>query len=136
MAVRQALRAYAGGGSAGGERPRRIEKYSSPRSPKTAPASGRIHIVPTADGVPGAPSVGAVVKNARRSLRPIQEPRLDALVDRRIVHHPFRSVAESRVATGIAPEVSPTGKRQSGPLLHGIQQHPMVDGTAPIPLIE
>src|SRR6266850_3797917 len=119
-----------------GDRTRGIEKYSVARSSQATTASGCVHIVPTADGVPGGPPVGAVAEDARRSLRPVQEPRLDALVDRWIVHHPFRSVAEPCVATGIAPEVAPAGKRQTGPLLHGIEQHPMVDGTAPIALIE
>src|SRR6266567_3152297 len=114
------------------DRTRRIEEDSVARSAQAAAASGGVDIVPTADGVPGCPSVGAIVQDARRSLRPVQEPRLDALVDRRIVHHPFRSVAEPRVATGITPEVAPAGKRQSGPLLHGIEQHPMVDGTVQI----
>src|SRR6266481_974795 len=97
---------------AGGDWTRRVEKNSIARSAEPAATSSGIHIVPTADGVTGGPAVGAVVKDARRALRPIQEPRLNAFVDRRIVHHPFRSVAESRVATRIAPEVSPTGKRQ------------------------
>src|SRR4030088_3557093 len=127
-AVTDGLKAYSGGGFGRGDRTWWIEKYSVPRSSQTAAACGRIHVVPTADAVPGAPSVGAIVKNPRRSFRPIQEPCLDALVDRRIVHHPFRSVAEPRVATGIAPEIAPSGKRQSGPLLHGIEQSPMVDG--------
>src|SRR6266699_383391 len=118
------------------DRTRRIEEDSVARSAQAAAASGGVDIVPTADGVPGGPSVGAIVKDARRALRPVQEPRLDALVDRGIVHHPFRSVAEAGVTAGIAPEVAATGKRQSGPLLHGIEQHPVVDGAAPITLVE
>src|SRR5258708_6552207 len=114
------------------DRTRRIEEDAVARSTHAAAASGGIDIVPTADSVAGSPAIGAVVKNSRRSLRPVQEPRLDALVDRGIVHHPFRGVAEAGVAAGIAPEVTATGKRQSGPLLHGIEQHPMVDGAAPI----
>src|SRR6266436_6278040 len=118
-----------------GDRTRGIEKYSVARSSQAAAASGCIHIVPTANGVPGGPSVGAIVKNSLRALRPVQEAGLNALIDRRIVHHPFRSVAEPGVAAGIAPEIAPAGKRQSGPLLHGIKQHPMVDGAAPIALV-
>src|SRR5260370_1109355 len=49
-----------------------------------------------------------------------------------MVDYPFRSVAEPRVATGIAPEVAPSSKRQCGPLLHGIQQHPMVYGAVQV----
>src|SRR5258708_4146841 len=113
----------------GSDRTRRIEEDSIARSSEPATARSGIHIVPTADGVSGGPAIGAIVKNPRCPLRPIQEPGLDALVDRRIVHHPFWSVAEPRVATGIAPEVAPGGKRQSGPLLQGIEQHPMIDGT-------
>src|SRR6266850_1830880 len=90
-----------------GDRTRGIEEDSIARSSQAAAASGCIHIVPTADGVPGGPPVGAVVEDALRSLRPVQEPRLDTLVDRWVVHHPFRSVAEPRVATGIAPEIAP-----------------------------
>src|SRR5260370_38363403 len=36
----------------------------------------------------------------------------------------------------MAPGVPPAGKRQRGPLLDGIEQHPMVDGTAAIALVE
>src|SRR6266850_932827 len=90
-----------------GDRTRGIEEDSVARSSQAAAASRSIHIVPTADGVPGGPSVGAVVEDARCSLRPVQEPRLDTLVNRWVVHQPFRSVAEPRVATGIAPEITP-----------------------------
>src|SRR6202040_2647584 len=113
----------------------RIEEDSVTWSAQAPAASGGVHIVPTADGVPGGPSVGAIVKNSGRSLRPIQEPGLDALVNRRVVHHPLRSVAEAGVATRIAPEVAATSKRQRGPLLHGIEQYPMVDGAAPIAFV-
>src|SRR6266850_1421701 len=135
-AVANGLHTYPRSGLRRGDRTRGIKKYSIARSSQAAAASRSIHIVPTADGVPGGPSVGAVVEDARCSLRPVQEPRLDTLVNRWVVHQPFRSVAEPRVATGIAPEVAPAGKRQTGPLLHGIEQHPMVDGAAPIALIE
>src|SRR6266403_4925054 len=64
-----------------GDRTRGIEKYSVARSSQAAAASRSIHIVPTADGVPGGPSVGAVVEDARCSLRPVQEPRLDTLIN-------------------------------------------------------
>src|SRR5260370_17142074 len=94
-----------------------------------AGGGGGLHFVESADGVPRSPSVGAIVKNSGRSLRPIQEPGLDALVNRRIVHHPFWRVAESGVATCIAPQVAATRKRKKGPLLHGIKQHPMTDTT-------
>ncbi len=136
-AVTNGLQTNPGSRLRGGDRTRRIEEDSVARPPEAATAGGRIHIVPTADGVTGGPSVGAIVKDAGRSLCPVQETRLNALIDRRIVHHPFWSVAEARVATGIAPEVaSVTSERQSRPLLHGIQQYPMVDGTAPVAFIE
>src|SRR5260370_34482147 len=118
------------------DRPRGVQEDAVTRSAQAPAATSRIHIVPTADSVPGGPAVGAVVKDAGRSLRPVQEARLDALVDRGIVQHPFRSVAQAGVAAGIAPEVAPAGKRQRGPLLDGIEQHPMVDGTAAIALVE
>jgi len=135
-AVADGLQTYSWGGFAGGDGTRRIEEYSITRPSEAVAAICGIHIVPTANGVPGGPSVRAVVQEARRSLRPIQEPRLDALVDRRIVDHPLRSVTESGVATRITPEVAPTDKRQGRPLFHGIQQHPVVNGTAPVPFIE
>ena len=128
-AVTNGLQTDPGSGLRRSDRSWRIKENAITRSSQAAATSGGIHIVPTADGVAGGPAVGAIVKNSRRSLRPIQEPRLDALVDRRIVHHPFRSIAESGVATGIAPQVTSSGKRQSGPLLQGIEEYPMVDGT-------
>src|SRR5258707_604939 len=82
-------------------------------------ARGGIVLVQTADGVPGGPAVGAVVKDAGGALRPVQEARLNALVDGGIVDHPFRSVAEAGVATGVAPEVAAGGEGESGPLLDG-----------------
>jgi len=127
-AVADGLKPYPRCGLAGGDWTRRVEENSITRSAEPAATSGGIHIVPTADSVTGGPSIGAVVKDSRRALRPIQESSLDALVDRRIVHHPLRSVAESGVATCIAPEIA-MGKRQRGPLLQGIEQHPMVDRT-------
>src|SRR5258708_709718 len=117
-AVPNGLQTNPGSGLRGSDRTRRIEKDSVARSAHAAAASGGIDIVPTADSVAGSPAIGAVVKDSRRSLRPVQESRLDALIDRRIIHHPFRSIAEPRGATGITPEVAPTGKRQTGPLLH------------------
>jgi len=178
-AVTNGLKPNPRSGLAGGNRTRRIEEDTVARSAEPATASGGVHIVPTADSISGGPSVSAVVKDSRSTLRPIQETRLDALVDGRIVHHPFRSVAEPAVATGVAPEVTmgkgalrpiqetrldalvdrrivhhpfrsvaepavatgvapevTMGKGQRGPLLHGIKQHPMVDGAAPIALVE
>src|SRR6266851_2367025 len=128
-ALTNGLQSDSGGRFSGANGARRIQEYSIARSAQASAARGGIHIVPTADGIACGPAVGAIVQNAGGSLGPIQEPRLDALVDGGIIHHPFRSVAESRVATGIAPEVACAGKGQSGPLLHGIEQHPMVDGT-------
>src|SRR5229473_3562779 len=135
-AVTNGLKTNPRSGLRGSDWARGVEEDSVTGSAQAAAASGGIHIVPTADGIPGSPSVGAVVQDSRRSLRPVQEPCLDAFVDRWIVHHPFRSVAETGVATGVAPEVAPTGKRQRWPLLHRIEQHPMVDGAAPIALVE
>ena len=96
---------------------RRIEEDAVAGSSEAPAASGGIDIVPTADGVSGGPAVGAIIEDAGGALGPVQEAGMDALVDGGIVHKPFRSVAESGVATGIAPEVATTGKRQSGPLL-------------------
>src|ERR1700716_4118935 len=98
-------------GFAGGDRTWRVEKNSITRSAEPAATGDGIHIVPTADRVSCGPAIGAVIKDTRRALRPIQEPRLDALVNRRIVHHPLRSIAEPGVATGIAPEIA-VGKRE------------------------
>src|SRR5260370_5603536 len=95
-AVAEGLQTNPGSGLRGSDGPWRIEKDSVARSAHAAAASGGVHVVPTADGVSGGPSVGAIVKNSRRSLRPVQESRLDALIDRRIVHHPFGSIAEPR----------------------------------------
>src|SRR5258708_1868878 len=127
--VPNGLQTNPGSGLRGSDRTRRIEEDAVARSAHAAAASGGVHVVPTADGVSGGPSVGAIVKDARRSLRPVQETGLDALVDWRIIHHPFRSIAETRVAAGIAPAVAPTGKRQTRPLLRGIEQRPLVDCT-------
>src|SRR5437879_6021461 len=119
----------------GSDGSRRIEENSVAWSAHAPAATSRIHIVPTADRVPSSPAVRAIVKDAGGALRPIQEARLDTLVDRWIVHHPLRSVARPRIATGVAPEVASTGKRQYRPLLYGIEQHPMVDGTATVALV-
>ena len=128
-AVANGLQTNPGSGLRGSDRTRRVEEDAVARSAHAAAASGGIDIVPTADGVSGGPAVGAVVKDAGGALRPVQEARLDALVDGRIVDHPFRSVAEAGVATGIAPEVAASGEGESGPLLDGIEQDPVVDGT-------
>src|SRR4029077_10193595 len=71
-AVADGLQTYSWGGFAGGDGTRRIKEDSVARPTHTAAASGGIHIVPPADGVPGGPSVRAVVQEACRSLRPIQ----------------------------------------------------------------
>src|ERR1700752_102264 len=76
-------------GLARGDRSWRIQEDSIARSAQAAAASRDVHVVPTADGVPGSPPVRAIVENPRCALRPVQEPYLDALVDRRIIHHPF-----------------------------------------------
>src|SRR6266478_1544868 len=119
-----------------GDGSRRIEEDAVAGSAEAAAASGGIDIVPTADGVSVSPAVGAVVEDAGGALRPVQEAGLDALVDGGIVHKPFRSVAEPRVATRVAPEVATTGKRQSGPLFQGIEQHPMIDRAPFVTLVE
>src|SRR5882724_8341430 len=110
-AVADGLHADPGSGLRRADRTRRVQEDSVARPSQAAAASRGIHIVPTADGVPGGPSVGAVVKNPRRSLRPVQEAGLNALIDRRIVHQPFRSIAEPGVAAGIAPEIAPGYRR-------------------------
>jgi len=68
-----ALRRYPGADSVEAIGPGDREIFR-PRSSQTTAAGGRIHVVQTANAVPGAPSVGAIVKNPRRSLRPIQDP--------------------------------------------------------------
>ena len=56
-AITDGLQSDPGSGLRGGDRTRRIEEDSIPRSAQAAPASGRIHVVPTSEGVPGGPSV-------------------------------------------------------------------------------
>src|SRR5260370_11793207 len=102
-AVADGLQTDSGCGLGRADRSWRIKENTVARSAEAAAASGGIHIVPTADGIPGAPSVRAVIEDTRRALRPVQEPRLDALVDLPVVHHPFRSVAKAGVATVVAP---------------------------------
>src|SRR6266704_2059630 len=70
-AVPNGLQTDPGSGLGRGDRTRRIEEDAVARSAHAAAASGGVHIVPTADSVAGGPSVGAVVKDARRALRPI-----------------------------------------------------------------
>src|SRR6266851_7608104 len=72
-AVPNGLQTNPGSGLRGSDRTRRIEEDAVARSAHAAAASGGIDIVPTAAGVSGGPSVGAIVKNSRRSLRPVQE---------------------------------------------------------------
>src|SRR4029077_16864747 len=100
----------------------RIQKNSVARPAQSAAAGICGHVVPAADGVAGGPPVGAVVKNSGGALRPVQESRLDALVDGWITHQPFRSVAVTRVAARVAPEVTSTSEWQRGPLFHGSKQ--------------
>src|SRR5437899_2356627 len=135
-AITNGLQTDPGSRLRGSDGSRRIEENSVAWSAHAPAATSRLHIVPTADRVPSSPAVRAIVKDAGGALRPIQETRLDALVDRWIVHHPFRSVARPGITTGIAPEVATAGKGQGGPLLHGIEQHPMVDGAAPVAFIK
>jgi hypothetical protein len=70
-AVANGLKPYPRRGFAGGDWTRRVEKNSIAWSAEPAAASGGIHIVPTTDGVPGGPPIGAVIKDTRRALRPI-----------------------------------------------------------------
>src|ERR1700676_5702674 len=109
-AIANGLQSNPGSRLRGGDRTRRVEEDSVTRPSQAAATGGRIQIAPTADGISGSPSVRAVVKDTRGALRPIQKPCLDAFVDWWIVHHPFRSVAEARIATGIAPEVAPASE--------------------------
>src|SRR5258708_20520228 len=78
-AVPNGLQTNPGSGLRGSDRARRIEEDAVARSAHAAAASGGVHVVPTADGVSGGPSVGAIVKNSRWRLRPVHEPGLDAL---------------------------------------------------------
>src|SRR5258708_10125086 len=80
-AVANGLQANSRSRFGGSDRARRIEEYTVPRSSEPAAARGGIHIVPTADGVPGGPAIGPIGKNTRCPLRPIHEPGLDALLD-------------------------------------------------------
>src|SRR5260370_38915603 len=77
-AVPDGLQTNPGSRLSGDDRTRWIEENSVARSAQATTASGRIHVVPTANGVPGGPSVGAVVKKAGGALGPIQEAGLDA----------------------------------------------------------
>src|SRR5437879_13287053 len=92
----------------------RIEEHAVPWSGVTE-ASSHIQIIPTGKGVPGVPSVNAIVKDSRCAFCPVQEPRLDALVDGRIVGHPFGSVAGPCVARRVARQVSGAIPRERGP---------------------
>src|SRR5260370_24317883 len=80
-AITDGLQTYPRSGLGGSDWSRRIEEDSVTWSAETATTSGGIYIVPTADGVPGGPSVGAGVNNSGRSLRPIQEPGLKAVLN-------------------------------------------------------
>src|SRR5260370_39110876 len=62
----------------GSNRARRIEEDSIARPSDPAATGSGIHIIPTADGVPVGPAVGAILRNSRRAVRPVHEPRLDA----------------------------------------------------------
>src|SRR6202035_1482996 len=87
-AVADGLQAYARCRFTGRDRTRRGKENPIAWPAETAAAGIRIQIVPAPDGVSGGPPVGAVVKNPRGALGPVEESRLDALVDRRIVHQP------------------------------------------------
>jgi len=106
---------------------RRIDEDSVARPAQSAAASGRVHVVPAADSVAGSPAVSAIVKQPRRALREVEESRLNAFVDWRIIHHPLRCVSVACIAARIAPEVPARGEGKGGPLLQGIEQHPMID---------
>src|SRR5882724_2166057 len=99
--VANGLQANAWCGLGRTDRCRRIQKDSVARPAQSAAASGGVHVVPAADGVAGSPAVSAVVEQPRRSLREVQEARLDAFVDWWIVHHPFRSVSVAGIAASI-----------------------------------
>src|SRR5215471_4769298 len=118
--VAYGLQANSRSGLGGGNWPRRVEK-DAVTWPAQAAARGGVQVVPAAQGVPGGPRVRAIVEDARCALRPIEESRLNAFVDWRIVHKPFRRIASPGVTTGVAPQVSATRKRQSRPLLDRIK---------------
>src|SRR5439155_15907196 len=110
----------------------RIKEDSVTRSAQSTAASRRVHIVPAADSIPRRPTIGPIVKKTCRTLGEVEEAGLNAFVDWRIIHHPFRSVAVTRVAARVAPEVASAGKRQRGPLLHGVEKHPVIHSAVQI----
>src|SRR5579859_358194 len=117
-AVADGLQSYPRRGLAGSNRSRRIEKNPVAGSADAWTTGVRVHVVPASEGVSSCPSVSAVVKNSGGALRPVQESRLDALIDRRVVRQPFRSVAVAGVTTGIAPKIASACKRECRPSFH------------------
>src|SRR5258708_7077784 len=105
------------------------ERKNNTRGLEGAASTGRfVQVVPRANGVSRGPAVCAVVENSRGTFHPIQEAGLYTFIDWRIVDQPFGSIPETDVATGIAPKIPFAGIGKSGPLLHGGQQNPVIDG--------
>src|SRR5258705_5058647 len=77
--VANGLQANAWCGLGRPDRCRRIQKDSVTRAAQSAAASSCVHVVPAADCVAGSPAVSAIVEQPRRSLRAVQEARLDAV---------------------------------------------------------
>src|SRR5437879_3302214 len=97
----------------------RIDEDSVTRPAQSSATSGRVHVVPAADGVAGSPAVSAIIQQSRRALREVEESRLDTLVDWWIVHHPLWGVSVARIAARIAPEVPARREGQQRALLQG-----------------
>src|SRR5882724_4022686 len=97
-AVADGLQTDARSGFTRADRSRRINEYAVAWSAQSAAAGGGVHIVPTANRVASGPTIGAIVKKTCRTLGEVEEARLDAFVDRRVVHHPFRGIAEAGAA--------------------------------------
>src|ERR1700686_582257 len=77
-AIADSLQPYPRGRFAGRNRTRRVKENPIAWPADAWATSGRVYIVPTADGVAGGPAVGAIIKNPGGSLRPVQKSRLDA----------------------------------------------------------
>src|SRR5882757_9988797 len=85
-AVADSLQADARSGFGRTDRSRRINEYAVAWSAQPAAARGGVHVVPTADGISRGPTVSAIVEKTRCALGEVEEARLEALVDGRIIH--------------------------------------------------
>jgi len=110
-AVADGLKAYPRRRFAGGDWTWRVEKIPSPGLPSPPPQA----VVSTLFQLPIVfPAVHHRSGNKGYLSRLASNSRTlpDALVDRRIVYHPLRSIAEAGVTTGIAPEIA-MGERET-----------------------